>query len=351
MKNLLWLRQRKWKPVSFVLFLQLVSAITLAQVRITGKVTGPDGDGLSSISVKIVNTTVGTVTDESGNYSIAASLTSGRYALEFSGVGFKTKEEPLTIGTEASYSVNSSLTIDALGLDEVVVIGSSLRQSRKQLGNTVNSVSAKQLTNTGSGNLSAALQGKVPGAQITQTSGDPAGGISIRMRGTSTILGSSEPLYVIDGVVISNTTTNVTNLNVAAGGTAEIGTNRLADINPNDIEKIDVIPGASASAIYGSRASNGVVLITTKTGKAGQLKIDFGTSLIHNSLRKKVYISTYGKQFGTAALRLGNISDGPAPFITYTRPDGQVRKLSTDLVDVTRYDYQDQIFQKGLGYR
>jgi TonB-linked SusC/RagA family outer membrane protein len=349
MKNLLWLGQRKWKPVSFVLFLQLVSAITLAQVRITGKVTGPDGDGLSSISVKIINTTVGTVTDESGNYSIAASLTSGRYALEFSGVGFKTKEEPLTIGAEASYSVNSSLTIDALGLDEVVVIGSSLRQSRKQLGNTVNSVSAKQLTNTGSGNLSAALQGKVPGAQITQTSGDPAGGISIRMRGTSTILGSSEPLYVIDGVVVSNTTTNVTNLNVGAGGTAEIGTNRLADINPSDIEKIDVIPGASASAIYGSRASNGVVLITTKTGKAGQLKIEFGTSLIHNSLRKKVYISTYGKQFGSAALRLGNISDGPGTIVTYTRPDGQTRKLSTDLVDVTRYDYQDQIFQKGLG--
>lgn len=349
MKNLLWLRQRKWKPVSFVLLLQFVSIIGLTQVRITGKVTGPEGNGVSSISVKIINTTVGTVTDESGNYSIAASLASGSYALEFSGVGFKTKEESLAIGTEASYSVNTSLTIDALGLDEVVVIGSSLRQSRKQLGNTVNSVSAKQLTNTGSGNLSAALQGKVPGAQITQTSGDPSGGISIRMRGTSTIKGSSEPLYVIDGVIVSNTTTNVTNLNVAAGASAEIGTNRLADINPNDIEKIDVIPGASASAIYGSRASNGVVLITTKTGKAGQLKIDFGTSLVHNSLRKKVYISTYGKQFGSAALRLGNISDGPAPFITYTRPDGQIRKLSTDLVDVTRYDYQDHIFQKGLG--
>lgn len=349
MKNLLWLRQRKWTPVSFVLLLQLVSVMTWAQVRITGKVTGPDGNGLSSISVKILNTTAGAATDESGNYTISTSLAAGSYTLEFSGVGFKTKEESLTIGSETSYSVNSALTIDALGLDEVVVIGSSLRQSRKQLGNTVNSVSAKQLTNTGSGNLSAALQGKVPGAQITQTSGDPAGGISIRMRGTSTIAGSSEPLYVIDGVVVSNTTTNVTNLNVAAGARAEIGTNRLADINPNDIEKIDVIPGASASAIYGSRASNGVVLITTKSGKAGQLKIDFGTSIIHNSLRKRVYISTYGKQFGSAALRLGNISDGPGTIVTYTRPDGQVRKLSTDLVDVTRYDYQDQIFQKGLG--
>lgn len=355
MKNLLWLKQRKWKPISFVLFLQLVSFMALAQIRITGKVTGSEGNGLSAISVKILNTTVGTATDENGSYSIATQLASGNYTLEFSGIGFKTKEESLTIGTETSYSVNTSLTIDALGLDEVVVIGSSLRQSRKQLGNTVNSVNAKQLTNTGSGNLAASLQGKVPGAQITQTSGDPSGGISIRMRGTSTIKGSSEPLYVIDGVIVSNTTTNVTNLNVPAGASAEIGTNRLADINPNDIEKIDVIPGASASAIYGSRASNGVVLITTKTGKQGQLKIDFSTSIISNELRKKVYISTYGKQFGYAALRLGNISNagGPPTYtgatIVYDRPDGQSRTLATDLVDVTRYDYQDHIFQKGLG--
>ncbi|MEI9809030.1 MAG: hypothetical protein WDO16_14860 [Bacteroidota bacterium] len=121
----------------------------------------------------------------------------------------------------------------------------------------------------------------------------------------------------------------------------------MADINPNDIEKIDIIPGASASAIYGSRASNGVVLITTKKGKAGQLKIDFGTSLIANSLRKKVYISTYGKQFGSAALRLGNISDGPGKFYYLHKSRCQVRKLSTDLVDVTRYDYQDDIFQTG----
>jgi TonB-linked SusC/RagA family outer membrane protein len=354
MKNLLWVRQRKCKSLSFVLLLQLVSVMTIAQVRVTGQVTGAEGNGLSSISVKLLNSNTGAATDENGNYSFSTQLSPGNYILEFSGIGFKTKEEPLVVGSAASYTVNTSLGIDALGLDEVVVIGSSLRQSRKQLGNTVNSVSAKQLANTGSGNLSASLQGKVPGAQITQTSGDPSGGISIRMRGTSTIKGSSEPLYVIDGVIVSNSTTNVTNLNVAAGASAEIGTNRLADINPNDIEKIDVIPGASASAIYGSRASNGVVLITTKTGKAGQLKIDFGTSIISNSLRKKVYISTYGKQFGYAALRLGNISDARPPAYTgasttYTRSDGQVRILATDLVDVTRYDYQDQIFQKGLG--
>lgn len=349
MDKQLRLRQWKWKSISLAIMLQLSVLIAVAQVRISGKVTGADGKGIPSVSVQIRSTTIGTVTDANGVYDFNATLKAGTYILDFTGVGFKSKEQSVEVGASATYTVNAQLGEDALKMDEVVVIGSSLKQSRKQLGNTVNSVSAKQLSNSGSGNLSAALQGKVPGAQITQTSGDPAGGISIRMRGTSTIKGSSEPLYVVDGVIISNTTTNVTNLNVPAGASAEIGTNRLADINPNDIEKIDVIPGASASAIYGSRASNGVVLITTKSGKTGQLKIDFGTSLISNSLRKKVYISTYGKQFGSAALRLGNISDGPGNFITYTRPDGQVRKLSTDLVDVTRYDYQDEIFQKGLG--
>ena len=335
--------------LSLALIFSLFSMVAFSQVKISGKVTSAEGKGLPYISVIVKNTSFGSSTDQDGNYSFNADLKAGQYVLEFSGVGLKTKEQTVTVGSESSYTADISLGEDALNLDEVVVIGSSLRQSRKQLGNTVNTVNAKQLTNTGTGNLAASLQGKVPGAQITQTSGDPSGGISIRMRGTSTIKGSSEPLYVIDGVIVSNATTNVTNMNVAAGGSAEIGTNRLADINPNDIDKIDIIPGASAAAIYGSRASNGVVLITTKSGKTGKLKIDFSTSIISNSLRKRVYISTYGKQFGSAALRLGNISDGPAPFIVYTRPDGQKRNLSTELVDVTRYDYQDQIFQKGLG--
>jgi TonB-dependent SusC/RagA subfamily outer membrane receptor len=354
MRNQLRLRQRAWKYVSFALLLQFATVLAIAQVQINGKVTGTDGKGLASVSVTVRTTPFGASTNENGVYNFSADLKPGTYTVEFSGVGFKTTQQSLIVGSGTAYTVDVALQSDALKLDEVVVIGSSLTQSRKQLGNTVNSVSSKQLTNTGSGNLTASLQGKVPGAQITQTSGDPSGGISIRMRGTSTIKGSSEPLYVIDGVIASNTTTNVTNLNVAAGPSAELGTNRMADINPNDIEKIDIIPGASASAIYGSRASNGVVLITTKKGKAGQLKIDFGTSLISNSLRKRVYISTYGKQFGYAALRLGNISDAKPPAytgaaITYTRTDNQTRILATDLVDVTRYDYQDEIFQTGLG--
>lgn len=348
MRSPLRLLHRRWQALPLIILFQLLACLVTAQVRISGRVTSPTGQGLPGITVQLRGTSTGATTDVEGRYNFTTNAKPGSYMLDFSGIGFKSAPQSITIGS-SPVTADAVMQEDVLNMDEVVVIGSTLRQSRKQLGNTVNSVSAKQLSNTGSGNLGAALQGKVPGAQITQTSGDPAGGISVRMRGTSTIKGSSEPLYVIDGVVISNTTTNVTNLNVNAGESSALGTNRTADINPNDIEKIDIIPGASASAIYGSRASNGVVLITTKSGKAGQMKVDFGTSIIMNELRKKVYISTYGKQFGSTTLRLGNISDGPAPNIVYTRPDGQVRRLSTGLVDVTRYDYQDQIFDTGLG--
>src|SRR3989337_1461892 len=112
MKNLLWLKQRKWKPISFVFFLQLVSVISLAQVRISGKVSGPDGKGISLISVSIRNTTQGT------------------YTIEFSGIGFKSREEILTVGANASYTINSDLVEDALNLDEVVVTGTNVRTSK-----------------------------------------------------------------------------------------------------------------------------------------------------------------------------------------------------------------------------
>ena len=114
------------------------------------------------------------------------------------------------------------------------------------------------------------LQGKVPGAQITQNSGDPAGSISVRLRGVHSLRGSSDPLYVIDGVIVSNASTNVSQLAVSNDiGAANAGQNRLADLNPNDIASINVINGAAAAAQYGSRAANGVVLITTKRGQAG----------------------------------------------------------------------------------
>ncbi len=215
MTNSLKQQHGRWKAFPLLLLLQLVATLALAQVRISGKVTAPDGSPVPGISVQLRNSATGASSDANGQYSFTASIQPGTYTLEFTGIGFKSVSKTISVSGSAA-SADAVMEEDVLNMDEIVVIGSSLRQSRKQLGNTVNSVSAKQLINTGSGNIGAALQGKVPGAQITQTSGDPSGGISIRMRGTSTIKGSSEPLYVIDGVIVSNATTNVTNLNVGA---------------------------------------------------------------------------------------------------------------------------------------
>ncbi|GAB3524394.1 TonB-dependent receptor [Emticicia fontis] len=324
---------------------------------IKGKVSDASG-GVPGATVKIDGTAFGTMTDMEGSYTLNANLSSGKYKISASSVGYATKTQEVSLDNQTSITLDVTLTDDVMNLDEVVVTGSTIRTSRRELGNAISAVNADQLKETGSSNLVSALQGKVPGAQITQNSGDPAGGITVRLRGVKSIQGSSDPLYVIDGVIVSNSSANVSQ--TALGnqvGAATIGTNRLADINPADIESINVINGAAAAAQYGSRAANGVVLITTKRGKTGTPRITFTTSVNANELRKKVFISTYGKQFGFAGLRLhtigvvtpAQVAANPGTTVVGILRDGTINNLASNLVDVKRYDYQDQIFQTGLG--
>ncbi|GGD76606.1 SusC/RagA family TonB-linked outer membrane protein [Emticicia aquatilis] len=324
---------------------------------IKGKVSDATG-GIPGATIKIEGTSFGSVTDAEGNYSLNANLAAGTYKLSASSVGYATAIQNLVLGNQTTITQDITIKDDVMNLDEVVVTGSTIKTSRRELGNAISSVNAESLEKTGSSNLISALQGKVPGAQITQNSGDPAGGITVRLRGVKSIQGSSDPLYVIDGVVVSNSSANVSQ--IALGnqvGSATIGTNRMADINPADIESINVINGAAAAAQYGSRAANGVVLITTKRGKSGTPKLTFTTSINANELRKKVFVSTYGKQFGFAGLRLhpigaisaANIAANPGITTVGIVREGVTTQLATNLVDVTRYDYQDQIFQTGMG--
>ncbi len=340
----------------------LLSAPVLAQrtsYTFSGTVRSKaDGTTIPGSSVLVRGTTSGGITDGNGQYRFSATLDPGTATLVVTSVGYQTLTQDVSLGNQTTVTTDFSLANDAQNLDEVVVIGSTLTSSRRSLGNSISSVKAEDLAKSGSGNVFGALQGKVPGAQITQNSGDPAGGLTIRLRGVKSLQGSSDPLYVIDGVVVSNASTNVSQLAAAdqVGG-AVPGQNRLADINPQDIETINVINGAAAAAIYGSRASNGVVLITTKRGKNGTPKVNFTTSFNVNQLRKKVPISTYGKQFGFAGLRLytiGNVSAAqlaanPGTTTTPIVRDGATANLATNLVDVTRYDYQDAIFRTGYG--
>src|SRR5688572_28492719 len=238
-------------------------------------------DPLPGASILIEGTTTGTISDPNGNYELSVTTAERTVSVAFSSIGYARQIRQVSLESQETITLDVVLEEDITQLDEILVVGSTLRSNKRELGNNISSVSTKSLENSGSSNLFSALQGKVPGAQITQNSGDPAGGITIRLRGVKSLQGNSDPLYVIDGVIVSNSTTNVSQTaltNQVGGGPgqvggASLGSNRLVDINPADIETINVINGAAAAAQYGSRASNGVVIITTKRGKLGAPKI------------------------------------------------------------------------------
>jgi TonB-linked SusC/RagA family outer membrane protein len=336
-----WLR--KYKPLVLLITANLFFLAASAQVKISGKVTGKDGKGLTGVSVIIKNTNFGTATDLDGNYVLNTNLKPGKYDVQFSGVGFTTASYNLTIGSDNEYTVNRLMSEDALGLDEVVVTGTTQGTTKKQLGSYITSIKGDKLANAGTANALAALQGKVPGAQIVQNSGDPAGGMTVRLRGISTIGSASDPLYIVDGVMINNSNARVTNTQSDYGGSGAIGQNRMVDINPNDIERIEVLNGAAAAAIYGSRANAGVVQIFTKRGSTGAPQITFTTRFNTNSIRKRLV-------FNNAPVKFGGPTDGSTAFtqdiITLV---GTPAALLTNTTPVTRYDYQDDIFRNGLG--
>ncbi len=321
----------------FLVMQCFTAAAAFAQVKLTGKVTDETGTPLPGITVAIKNTRSGAMTDVDGNFVINADLNPGTYTVSFSGIGFTPKQSELVIGTGKTYTLNTTLSSSVSKLDEVVVTGTSAGTTRKQLGSYVSTVKAAELSKGATGNVLAALQGKTMGAQITQNSGDPAGGISVKLRGISTISGSTDPLYIIDGVIIDNSTTRVTNADASYnGGTSvgSVGQNRMVDINPNDIESIEVLNGAAASAIYGSRANAGVVQIFTKRGADGAPIVNFSTSFNVNELRKKLDVNEAPTKFG------GDPATSTQTILTPT---------ITNTTNVKRYDYQDYIFRTGVG--
>ncbi|RYE36794.1 MAG: SusC/RagA family TonB-linked outer membrane protein, partial [Sphingobacteriaceae bacterium] len=267
--------------------------------------------------VRLTGTNFGTATDLNGAYTLNINLNPGNYTVSVTYTGYKPFSQTVNLNQENA-TANASLSEDALGLNEVVVTGTAVATSKKQLGNAISTVSGADLRNGAATSIDQALAGKVSGAQISQNSGNPAGGISVRLRGNSTIAGSSDPLYIVDGVIINNSSDQLVDL----GGYSQ---NRLVDINPADIDRIEIIKGAAASAIYGSRASNGVVQIFTKKGKSGKPEIAFSTQFRDNSLRKKLAYNKYPMRF--------------------------TNTIATDLsqVAVQRYDLQDQIFRNAIG--
>jgi len=331
----------RWLHLPLLLAMLLLCSVVSAQVTISGKVTVAANASAANVSVTIRNTGVGTTTDANGAFSISANLKPGKYVLEFSGVGLKTKTANVDVTAgKSAYTADAALDDDVLGLDEVVVTGTSQGTTKKQLGSYVSTVKADQLNKGATGNVLAALQGKTAGAQIIQNSGDPAGGISVRLRGISSINSSSEPLYIVDGIIVNNSTTRVTNTSGNYDGqnfVGNIGQNRLADINPADIERIEVLNGAAAAAIYGSRANAGVVQIFTKRGSSGAPVVSFTTNFTVSQLRKSVEVNQ-------APTKFGNAPDGPT-----AQTQDILTPAWTNTTPVNRYNYNDYIFRTALG--
>ncbi len=330
---------RAFKHSLLCVFLTVLTSALFAQVKITGKLTNAAGDPIPAGTVVIKKTTYGTSTAPDGSYELTTDLKPGRYVLLFTAVGFKSQETTIEINA-ANLTADASLTQDLLSLDEVIVTGTSAGTTRRQVGSYIATVKAEDLNRGATGNVLAALQGKTAGAQITQNSGDPAGGISVRLRGISSISSSSEPLYIVDGVIVNNATNRVTNTQGNYDGQNFVGTigqNRLTDINPADIERVEVLNGAAAAAIYGSRANAGVVQIFTKRGTSGAPRVSFSTSLVMSSLREKLDVNQSPTKFGGPTDGAGaQTQDILTPALTNTTP-------------VTRYDYQDDIFRKAVG--
>jgi TonB-linked SusC/RagA family outer membrane protein len=256
-----------------------------------------------------------------------------------SSVGLKTEEKNVSLPAAAGQDVTVDLTMqeDQLGLSDVVITGTSAGTTKKQLGSYIASVKGDVLTKAAPPNVLAALQGKTPGAQIIQNSGDPSGSMSVRLRGVSTISSSSEPLYIVDGTIVSNSARRVTNTQSDYDGFISPAPNRMIDINPADIERVEVLNGAAAAAIYGSRANAGVIQIFTKRGSTGAPQVSFSTNVMLSQLRKD-------PGFNSAPTKFGGPTDGP----TAQTQDILTPSL-TNTTPVTRYNYWDYIFQDGIG--
>lgn len=251
-----------------LLLLLICSALTAAaQQKVTGRVTDAAGNGIPGVTVRIQQSNRGTITDVNGRYSVDAAAGN---TLIFSFTGYKSHQAVVS-GT----TMDVQLQEDYANLDEVVITGLATSVKRSNLANAVATISAKELYGVAPAQtFDAALSGKIPGALITANSGAPGGGISVKMRGITSIFGNSQPLYVVDGVFISNISVpaglNIVTAAASAGNpqNQDNPSSRVADINPDDIENIEILKGASAAAIYGSKAAAGVIIITTKKGSS-----------------------------------------------------------------------------------
>lgn len=277
-------------PVHFPGSSVILSEGNLRQNAIDGTVRDSSGLALPGVSVKVKGTTTGTQTDLKGHFSLPAKPGD---ALIFSYVGFETKEVAIT----DQKTVNITLNNNMRQLSEVVVTALGIRRSEKSLTYTTQQVSGAELSRVKTDNMMNSLNGKVAGVTISPSAGGIGGSAKVILRGNRSFSGTNQPLYVIDGVPISNSANTNGQPNSPYGGSTNVdGGDGISNLNPDDIEGISVLKGASASALYGSQAANGVILITTKKGKMGSTRINLSSSFTtDHAAIKPEFQNNYGR--------------------------------------------------------
>ena len=267
------------KKILSTVFL-LFALITYGQNSISGVVTDENGVPLPGANVIIEDTNTGVSTDFDGNFEITASQ---GQILAFSYIGYTTQY----IAAAGQSSLNISLQLDN-ELEEVVVTALGFAAVRDQQGSTSSVINSDDVIRSAEPTVVNALSGKASGVRITRSNGDPGAGSTIRIRGANTIDGSIQPLIIVDGVPMDNSTSYAGGNNITGGNGGVSQGSRLNDINPSDIESVNVLKGASAASLYGSRAANGVVVITTKKGKRGKAKISFKSSYSFDEISERI---------------------------------------------------------------
>lgn len=302
----------RWRHLHLLiafLLTQLVTSLPAnAQTTVRGRITDETGAALPGVNVIVKNTTSGTTTDSDGNYTIQAADAGA--VLVFSFIGYETKE--VTVAGQSV--VNIALSPSVESLSEVVVVGYGV-QKKSDITGAMSNLSGKALSEVPVANVTQALQGRVAGVDINMTSPRPGGGAQIRIRGSRSLTGSNDPLIVVDGIPFTGT---------------------INDINPNDIASMDILKDASATAIYGSRGSNGVILITTRRGKEGKTQLYYDGYYGASSVVGK-YDVMNGAEY--EALRAEARAAGAAYAAT---PDE-----AANLAAGNEVDWQDEMYQGG----
>ncbi|MEZ4415905.1 MAG: SusC/RagA family TonB-linked outer membrane protein [Gemmatimonadota bacterium] len=342
---------RLWvRSAVLAMFLALPSGSVLAQqpTTLTGRVSASTGEPLASASVLVEGLNLGSLTNNEGRFLIiipAARVTGQTVQVTASLIGWTSQSHTVTLqpGTQ---SLDFTLNVDPLRLQELVVTGAGTQRARQKLATTINTVRAEDIERAQEVNIVTALAGKAPNVEVTSSAGDPGAGAYVRIRGANSLLGDGQPLIVVDGVPVDNSSYSI---ETNAAGTVE--QNRAADINPADIESIQILKGASASAIYGSRAANGVVLITTKSGKAGTNNVQYRISASFDQVNKEVPLQT---RFGQGLIDLPDVggTTNDACIDVYGLPQDRCpTSWGAELgAGVPTFDHAGEIYQTGTRY-